>query len=239
MGQHTTDEVYDKVTDVEQKLDINSKTTVTVGHFDTKIKDLKEAIQNGKKKDDEEEKKGWKDILKDMSPIKEFLAIANGTDLFSKLTLLVAAGGAAIGLVVGIVAKIKELTLAYTGRTRTLGVMGRVRTEEQQDRRYFGQNAQGRWGMHPEEDTQPQRPNLPSVEEITRVKDAMGLLNAEVDTYRSKVRGLATPRAMRQMASAAKKLESAAKNHQSVDTLAGSIRELNAEMRQLAGTAAS
>ncbi|MEU1162115.1 hypothetical protein ACIPX0_22730 [Streptomyces sp. NPDC090075] len=238
MGQHSTDEVYDKLADVELKLDSNSKNTVSTSHFDGKIRDLKEAIQNGKKKD-EDEQKSFKDIIKDMSPIKEFLAVANGTDFLGKLALLVTAFGASVALVVGIVSKVKELTLAITGRTRNYGLFGDVIPENQRVRRSFGRAEDGSWGLQPEEQTDVRQPRLPSVEEVGRVKDAIGLLNTEIGTYREKVRGLATPRAMRQMASAAKKLESAAKNHQSVDTLAGSIRELNAEMRVLAGTAGS
>ncbi|WP_369186298.1 hypothetical protein [Streptomyces sp. R08] len=237
MGQHTTNEVYDKLTDVEQKLDNNAKSTVTTAHFDTKVSELKKAIQDGGKKKEEDEKQKWEDLVKDMSPIKEFLAVAKGDDLFSRLILMVTAGTAAVALVAGLAAKVKSLTLAITGRTRTLGVVGSVRPQAQQERRYYGQNAQGRWGMRPEDDAQPQQPNLPSVAQIDAVKQAMAGLNTEVDTYRGKVRGLATPGAMRKMASAAKKLESAARQHQSVDTLATSVRNLNTELRALAGTA--
>ncbi|MFF4748462.1 hypothetical protein ACWD5R_01095 [Streptomyces sp. NPDC002514] len=236
MGKHTTDEVYDKLTDVEQRLDNSSKSALTTSHFDQTISDLKVTIQNGVKKKEEDEKQKWEDIVKEMSPVKEFLAVVKGDDLFTKIILMVTAGTVAIGVITGLVSKVKELTLAFTGRTRTLGIIGSVRPESAQQRRFFGQDPQGRWGMRSEEE-QPQQPNLPSVEEINGVKEAISHLNAEVGTYRTKVRGLATPRAMRQMASAAKKLESAAKKHQSIDTLAGSIRDLNTEMRTLAQTA--
>ncbi|WP_329255871.1 hypothetical protein OG223_31455 [Streptomyces sp. NBC_01478] len=235
MGQHTTDAVYDKLTDVEQKIDENSKSSVTTGHFDQKIADLKTAIQNGGKKEDEPQT--WQDILKDMSPVKEFLAVLKGEDLFAKIILSVTAFIAAVGIVAGIVAKIKELTLSYTGRTRQAGLFGAVIPEDERIRMSFGRAENGKWGLQPEQQTDAQSPRLPSVEQINAVKEAMGHLNTEVGTYRDKVRGLATPSAMRKMASAAKKLESAAKQHQSVDTLATSVRNLNTELRALAGTA--
>ncbi|MEU9151675.1 hypothetical protein AB0D59_14210 [Streptomyces sp. NPDC048417] len=239
MGQHTTDEVYDRLTDVEQKLDDHSKTAVTTAHFDQKISDLKTAIQNGGNKKEEEPQK-WQDIVKDMSPIKEFLAVLKGADLFSQIVLTVTALVAAAGVVTALVSKVKELTLAYTGRTRQYGLFGDAIPQDQRQRRHFGRGESGGWrgwGMQPEEQTDAQQPNLPSVAEINLVKEAMGRLNTEVGTYRDKVRGLATPRAMRQMASAAKQLESAAKKHQSVDTLASSIRGLNTELRTLAQAA--
>ncbi len=99
MGQHTTNEVYDKLTDVEQKLDNNAKSTVTTTHFDTKVSELKKAIQDGGKEKEEDEKQKWEDLVKDMSPIKEFLAVAKGGDLFSRLILMVTAGTAAVALV--------------------------------------------------------------------------------------------------------------------------------------------
>lgn len=80
------------------------------------------------------------------------------------------------------------------------------------------------------------QPNLPPVQTINAVTEAMGNLSSAVDTYRSKVSGLGTPSAMRQMASAAKRLERAAKKHQAVDTLARSIGELKTQMRELAST---
>ncbi|MEU2281203.1 hypothetical protein ABZ614_04375 [Streptomyces sp. NPDC013178] len=237
MGQHTTDEVYDKVTDVEQKLDNHSKSAVTTTHFDTKIKELKEAFEKGAQKKEEEEAKKWQDIAKETSPIKEFLAITKGADLPAKIILGATAVVAAVALIAGLVAKFKEITLAFTGRTRTLGAFGKVRPDEKRKPRYFGRAESGKWGMQPGEDPGAQQPNLPSVDQINAVKQAMGHLNAEIDTYRGKVRGLATPRAMKQMASAAKKLESAAQKHQAIDTLAGSINGLNRELRELAGTA--
>ena len=236
MGQHTTDAVYDKLTDVEQKLDEHSKSSVTVGHFDQKIADLKTAIQNGGKKE-EDEPQTWKDIVKDMSPVKEFLAVLKGDDLLAKIILSVTAFIAAVGVVAGIVAKIKALTLSYTGRTRQVGLFGAVIPEDERVRMSLGRAEDGKWGLQPERQTDAQAPRLPSVEQINAVKEAMGHLNAEVGTYRDKVRGLATPSAMRKMASAAKKLESAAKQHQSVDTLATSVRNLNTELRALAGQA--
>ncbi|MFG2940904.1 hypothetical protein [Streptomyces sp. NPDC048282] len=249
MGKHSTDDVYDKVTDIEQKLDKGqpqqgANTAVTQQYLDKKIASLKTAIENAGKKDDEE-KKRWQDLVKDWEPVKAFLEVLNGKDVVAKIILGLSAAAAAIGAIglkfFDLEAAVKALTLAFTGRERQGIFMGRSRgtaQERQEQRRYFGVGENGLPGLQRPE-PEAQQPNLPSVAEINRVKDAMNLLNAEVGTYREKVRGLATPRAMRQMASAAKKLESAAKNHQSVDTLAGSIRELNAEMRVLAGTAGS
>ncbi len=68
MGQHTTNEVYDKLTDVEQKLDNNAKSTVTTTHFDTKVSELKKAIQDGGKKKEEDEKQKWEDLVRTCLP---------------------------------------------------------------------------------------------------------------------------------------------------------------------------
>ncbi|MFD9316697.1 hypothetical protein ACFWDQ_03115 [Streptomyces sp. NPDC060053] len=236
MGQHTTDEVYDKVTDVESTLDGHSKSTVTITHFDKTIQDLKTAIDKGGK-GEEEEPQSWRDIVKEMSPVKEFLAILKGQDLITKIALTGAAVAAAVGLVAGLLAKAKEISLAFTGRQRMFGSFGALRPEADREPRSFGRGEDGRWGLQAEQQPDARQPNLPSVEQINDVKEAMSHLNSQVGIYRDKVRGLATPRAMKQMASAAKKLESAAKNHQAIDTLASSINGLNREMRELAGTA--
>lgn len=251
MGQHTTDDVYDKVTNIEEKLDKpapqGDAAPVTTGHFNTKVKELKEAIEKGPKK--KEEQKGWKDIVKEWAPVKAFLDVANGADFFGKVLLTltaVGAGIAALGVMLATIGVqfnigeiVKRVTLAWTGRSRNLIVAGRTRTPEERQRQYLGTDEDGRWGMQPENtQAQAQNPNLPSVEQINAVRDAMGRLNTEVDTYRSKVRGLATPRAMNQMASAAKKLESAAKKHQNIDRLRDSLRQLGDEFRAVSNQAA-
>ncbi|MEU5719797.1 hypothetical protein AB0G71_29320 [Streptomyces sp. NPDC020403] len=249
MGSRTTEEVYDKVVVVEGKVDGIAATALTTKHFDEQVKTLKTAIEKGPKK---EEEQTWKDIVKETSPVKEFLAVFKGSDLLAKVLLAAAAATAAAGLLAGLLVKAKQMTIAYTGRTRTMGTFGAVRPQDEINPRYFGRGQQGGWrgwGMQPAEtplaqgegagqgSVQAQRPNLTSATQIDEVKTAMVRLNAEIDTYRGKVRGLATPSAMRQMASAAKKLENAAKKHQTIDTLATSIGALNREMRTLAGTA--
>ncbi|MEU9555069.1 hypothetical protein [Streptomyces fumanus] len=235
MGQRTTDDVYEKVTDVERKVDSHHKTSVTTTYLDAKVKELKKAIEKGAPK--EEKPPTWKDLVKEMSPVKEFLAVTKGGDLISQLILAITALVAAVGIVAGLLASFKKMTLAWTGRERRLGAFGSLRPQDAVQRQYVGRREDGSWGLRPEQPTEAAQPNLPSVQQINEVKQAMGQLNSEIGIYREKVRGLATPRAMRQMASAAKKLESAAKNHQNVSGLASSIGNLNREMRELAATA--
>lgn len=246
MGKHTTDEVYEKITDVEQKLDKNppqgASAPVTEKYLDGKVATLKTSIDNAGKKDDEE-KKTWKDLVKDWEPVKAFLDVLNGKDVVAKIILGLSAAAAVIGAIglkfFDLEAAVKALTLAFTGREQRYIVAGPSRGTEQErqlQQRYFGVGENGLPGLQRPE-PEAQQPNLPSVAQINAVKEAMGHLNTEVGTYRDKVRGLATPSAMRKMASAAKKLESAAKQHQSVDTLATSVHNLNAELRVLAGTA--
>jgi hypothetical protein len=246
VGQHTTDDVYDKVVDVEVALDTHHKSALTTKHFDSKAKDLEEAIKKGPEK--KEEPQTWKDLVKEISPVKEFLAVTKGGDIIAKFILSATAIAAGVGIIIGLAASIKKLTLAWTGRERQGFVFGAERPEGERQRKYFGRLPDGqtrangkprRWGMKPEEvaaGTGTAQP-VASEERITAVTDAMRELNSQIGTYRDKVRGLATPRAMRQMASAAKKLESAAKNHQNVSGLASSIGNLNREMRELAATA--
>ncbi|MFJ4711235.1 hypothetical protein [Streptomyces sp. NPDC088785] len=237
MANHTTNDVYAQLVDLDKKLDSSSKSAVTTAHFDTQIKEVKTAVEKiGKKKEDETQ--NWKDILKETSPVKEFLAVFKGGDFIAQTMLVATAITAAVTLVVGLLAKLKEFQHTVTGRTRQLGLFGSVRPEAQRVRAHLGRDESGAWGMQPEQAADAAQPNLPSVSQINDVKEAMGHLSTAVDLYRGKVRGLATPRAMRQMASAAKKLESAAKKHQSIDTLTGSIRELNREMGTLATRAA-
>ncbi|CAM5728580.1 putative protein OS=Streptomyces fumanus OX=67302 GN=GCM10018772_44570 PE=4 SV=1 [Streptomyces fumanus] len=234
--------------DAETALDTHHKSALTTKHFDSKVKDLAEAIKKGPEK--KEEPQTWKDLVEGMSPVKEFLDVAKGGDIIAKFLLVATAVTAGVGIMVGLAASIKKLTLAWTGRERQGFVFGAQRPEEERQRQYYGRLPDGqtrangkpkRWGLKPEEaaaGTGAAQPvALPSEERITAVTDAMRELNSQIGTYRDKVRGLATPRAMRQMASAAKKLESAAKNHQNVSGLASSIGNLNREMRELAATA--
>jgi hypothetical protein len=258
VAQRTIDDIYEKVVTIKDELDEpapqGDAAPVKTGHFNTKVKELKKAIEDGptkKKQEGEEEKKekGWWDLVKEWAPVKAFLEVGNGTDFFAKAILMLTAIGAGITALGALLATIgiqfnlgelvKRITLAITGRSRKRFVAGERYTPEQRqaNRRYLGSGPTGFGWQREENTTQAQDPNLPSVEQINAVRDAMGRLNAEVGTYRNKVRGLATPRAMRQMASAAKKLESAAKNHQNVSGLAGSIGNLNREMRELAATA--
>ncbi|CAL9484100.1 hypothetical protein SUDANB145_03083 [Streptomyces sp. enrichment culture] len=251
MEQHTTDEVYEKVVDVEGKLDAHHKSSVTTSHFNTKVKDLEEAIKKGPEKEDPQ---NWKDLVKEMSPVKEFIAATKGGDMISTFILTATAVAAGVGIIVGLAAAFKKLTLAWTGRERQAFAFGAPRPDSDRQRQYIGRLPDGqvrangrprRWGLRPEDaatanvtaGAAAQPVALPSEERITAATDAMRELNSQIGIYRDKVRGLATPRAMRQMASAAKKLESAAKNHQNVSGLAGSIGNLNREMRELAATA--
>ncbi|KUN85302.1 hypothetical protein AQJ66_14200 [Streptomyces bungoensis] len=197
-------------------------------------------------------------IKETLQVFKQFKDAMSGGDLVSKVVLFAGAVSGAVALV-GVVKKliagwwtsVKNIMLTFTGRKRERlipGIGGATYTDEErkQKRKYYGRK-NGQWGWHQEESEngeQPegggaegensQRPNLPSVEEITRVKDAMAGLNTEMDTYRGKVRGIATPRAMKQMASAAKKLESAAKKARNIDNLSESIGRLETAFRGLA-----
>ncbi|MFJ3339540.1 hypothetical protein [Streptomyces sp. NPDC086766] len=51
MENHTTNEVYDRLEEVKKQLEKNTGQEVTTEHFDTKIKELKMAIESGGKKE--------------------------------------------------------------------------------------------------------------------------------------------------------------------------------------------
>ncbi|MFI7503215.1 hypothetical protein ACIBVL_33025 [Streptomyces sp. NPDC049687] len=64
-----------------------------------------------------------------MSPGKEFLEVAKAGDFLGKFHLGAAASGAAVGLISGLLTKFKEISLAITGRQRTLGSFWALRTQ--------------------------------------------------------------------------------------------------------------
>ncbi|MFI9807619.1 hypothetical protein ACIHEJ_25200 [Streptomyces sp. NPDC052301] len=157
MGQHTTDEVYDRLTEVKQQLEKN----VTTAHFDDKMAELKTAIEKGGKGAEEKKKEAPKtiwDIIKSLPLVKQALDLFqqlkdlfNGANLIGQMALIgtVATGALAfyrkiretitgtIGKIKGILATLKNATLKVTGRF--LG-----------ERKYFGRNDQGKFRLRPE-----------------------------------------------------------------------------------------
>ncbi|MFJ9246044.1 hypothetical protein [Streptomyces sp. NPDC101776] len=164
MGKHTTDEVYDRLAEVKQRLEENSRSDVTTGHFDSKIADLKAAIEKGTNSSGSAEKKedknpsGW-ELLKEQPLVSEILAffkqivaVFQGKDLLSQIILAVGVVGAAVALVgkvrtliTGFVEKIKGALTAL--KNLMLNVTGRLPGG---DRRYIGRDDNGRLGLRPE-----------------------------------------------------------------------------------------
>lgn len=156
MGQHTTDEVYDRLAEVKQQLE----KTVTTAHFDAKVAELKTAIEQGGKKPEEkkDEPKSIMDIIKGLPLVKQALDLfqqlmsalhsANPIAQLAAISALV--GGALafyrtfrdkitglIAKVKGILAAFKEATLKFTGRF--LG-----------SRQFIGRNDEGKIRLRPE-----------------------------------------------------------------------------------------
>ncbi|WP_217549138.1 hypothetical protein [Streptomyces sp. GbtcB6] len=157
MGKHTTDEVYDRLAEVKQQLENNSRSEVTTGHFDSKIADLKAAIEKGGKTAEEKNPSGL-DLIKEMPLVKEALAlfkqvmdVFHGKDLVAQIVLGAGVVTGAVALlgkvrtlitglfdkVKGVLAAIKNLTLDITGRFPN-------------GRRYIGRDDDGRLGLRPE-----------------------------------------------------------------------------------------
>ena len=220
MGQHTTDEVYDKLADVEETIDANAKSTVTTTNFDAKIKDLKAAIESGGKK--EEEPQGWKDLAKEMSPIKDILAVANGSDFLSKAILTFGAITATVAAVTAIIASVKGLMEKF--KSLSLTVSGRLTG----NRQYIGRDADGHLGIQPENPQQSVRQlqraanqqlrqrrqqsgasGLPSSAEANSLGQAIGRINNGITTLDGLKSKLPTAAKMKRTATAANKLSDA------------------------------
>ena len=164
MGKHTTDEVYDRLAEVKQRLEENSKSDVTTGHFDSKISDLKAAIEKvgnavrASEKKEEKNKSGW-ELIKEQPLVADVLAIFKqimdvfqGKDLLAKIILAIGVVGASVALVgkvraliTGFIEKIKG-ALA-TLKNLMLNVTGKLSGG---DRRYLGRDDNGRLGLRPE-----------------------------------------------------------------------------------------
>jgi hypothetical protein len=248
VGQRTTEDVYEKVVDVEGALADHHKSAVTKAHFDVKIKGLEDSIKKLPTKQDDPQ--NWRDLVKEMSPVKEFIAATKGGDLISTFILAGAAVVAAVGIVAGAAAAFKKAALAYSGRERTRFLWGDERPENERQRQYIGRLPDGQVKPNgkPKSGAGSQSRRLPPplppsqspspqklVSPPPRTRCAISIPRSAPTATRSV--DSPPPRAMRQMASAAKKLESAAKNHQNVSGLASSIGNLNREMRELAATA--
>ncbi|OIK25870.1 hypothetical protein [Streptomyces malaysiense] len=167
MGKHTTDEVYDRLEEVKKELDKNTQQEVTTAHFNSKIVELKAAIEKGGKgqeKKKEKDKSEW-DIIKEKLLIddaiklfKQFTDIANGTNIVAQVVAFGTVVGGAVALfgkfrtlitgsidkVKAVLASIKNLTLKITGRFRG-------------ERQYFGRDREGNWGLQPERSSQDRR----------------------------------------------------------------------------------
>ncbi|MGM9333511.1 hypothetical protein [Streptomyces murinus] len=156
MGQHTTDEVYDRLAEVKQQLE----KTVTSAHFDAKVAELKAAIEQGGKKPEEkkDEPKSIMDIIKGLPLIKQaldlfqqFMGAIHSTNPVAQLAAIGALVGGALAFyrvvrdkITGIITKIngvlaafKEATLKFTGRF-------------QRNRQFFGRDDNGKFRLRPE-----------------------------------------------------------------------------------------
>ncbi|MEV6839786.1 hypothetical protein AB0N17_35710 [Streptomyces sp. NPDC051133] len=159
MGQHTTDEVYDRLTEVKKQVDENAQQEVTKALFESKIAELKTAIEKGGKKEEkkEEPKTGW-DLLKETEPVKTLLGmikaftdIAKGGDILAKVLLFTTAVGTAIAfygkvrtMITGMLGKIKSFLATF--KEWTLRATGRLTGQRQ----YYGRDDNGHFGLRPE-----------------------------------------------------------------------------------------
>ncbi|MFJ8821639.1 hypothetical protein ACIREE_07635 [Streptomyces sp. NPDC102467] len=159
MGQHTTDDVYGQLKEVQEQLDKNAAQAVIKPHFDSKIAELKTAIEKAGKKEKEDEKKSGWDVIKEQEPIKSLLGvikgfteIAKGEGILAKVVMgLIAVSGAVAvfgkvrTMVTDMIARIKGALNTF--KNFTLAATSRLRGERQ----YLGRDDTGRFGLRPEQ----------------------------------------------------------------------------------------
>ncbi|WP_328670522.1 hypothetical protein [Streptomyces sp. NBC_00328] len=211
MTQHTTEDVYEKLTSLEKSVDIipreGGSKAVTSAELDRKIASLKKAIEEGPK----DKPTDLIGAISELPVLKEVIGIfkANGPAAILILSIVgLKAGLATIGV------KFLDLQKAFQAFIRSRARGREVTT-----------NDRGRITLATPE--QPQSPNpLPSVDNVNAVKDAIHDLNQVVRTYSTRARNLPSPRSMRQLASAAGQLTRAAEQHARVDQLAQAAHTL-------------
>lgn len=218
MPKHTTDEIYDKLTELEGSLNsqktAGSSPAVTTGELNQKVTDLKNAISEGPK----DKATDLKGALSELPVLKETLAILKGGSGLAYIVLGVVAAKAALstlGIKLFDIQKgVQALSRkAFEGKEITTTEGGRITR------------------AIPEEPQQP-RP-LPSVTQVNEVKEAIRKLNAEVHTYSSRARQLPSSRNMKQLASAAERLDRVARAHGNVSQLASATNTLEQRFRSL------
>ncbi|MEV0746216.1 hypothetical protein AB0I75_13540 [Streptomyces sp. NPDC050273] len=213
MTDRTNDAIYDKVESVGS--DVKSlKTyvteghpskTVTTTHFDTKVGELKKAIEGGPKTNP----KSFKDSL------IEFFGAKSLVDSFkeSGLAQLVLATGATVALLSTLGIKLLDTEKAVKALTR--GLTGG---------REFSTNDRGRIQLAVPQDPAGTAPgttpvnNLPQVAQLNAAKEAAERLDTAVRSLNTGTRNLMSPRLMNQSSTAA-------------DRLAGSLSSLTSRVR--------
>ncbi|GAX52991.1 hypothetical protein [Streptomyces olivochromogenes] len=211
MAQHTTEDVYEKLTSLEKTVDtlpkgVGSKA-VTSAELDQKITSLKKAIEEGPK----DKPTDLKGAISELPVLKEIIGIFKANSTAATLILAIV-GFKALFATIGV--KFLDLQKVFQAFIRSHAAGREVTT-----------NDRGRITLATPE--QPQSPNpLPSVDNVNAVKDAIHDLNQVVHTYSTQARNLPSPRSMRQLASAAGRLTRAAEQHAQVDQLAQSAHTL-------------
>ncbi|MFF2127259.1 hypothetical protein ACFVW1_18005 [Streptomyces olivochromogenes] len=211
MAQHTTEDVYEKLTSLEKSVDTlpkeGSSKAVTSAELDKKIASLKKAIEEGPK----DKPTDLIGAISELPVLKEVIGIFK-------------ANGAAAILILTIVS-FKALLATFGVKFLDLQKAFQAITRSWSGGKEFTTNDRGRITLATPE--QPQSPNpLPSVDNVNAVKDAIHDLNQVVHTYSTQARNLPSPRSMRQLASAAGRLTRAAEQHAQVDQLAQAAHTL-------------
>ncbi|MFE0384419.1 hypothetical protein ACFW1F_10090 [Streptomyces bungoensis] len=233
MGQHTTDEVYDRLTEVKQQLE----KSVTTTHFDDKIAELKTAIEKGGKKSEEkkgEPKSAW-DIIKEKPIIKQTLELFqqlkdafHNADPTAQIAMAVGVIGGAVALygkvralITGTLTKIKSFLTAF--KNVTLKATGRFLGE----RKFFGRDDDGKFRLRPERTAGERRQalresrrrfrqagrgggsGLPGTGDARDLGQALGRVNSQVEAFDRLKSKLPSAAKMKRTASAADKLSGA------------------------------
>lgn len=217
MGKHTTDEIYDKLSDLEFSVKPSrsngNSSPVTDRELSQQITGLKKAIADGP----QDKKTDFKGALQELPVLKEILAVlkAGGGPAYIVLGIVaIKAGLSAIGI------KLFDIQKATQALSRKLSNGKEVTTNEN-----------GRITRAVPE--QPQGMRLPSLEQVNDVTEAIKNLNGEIHTYSSRARELPSSRELKRLADSAGRLTAAAGKHADVGHLASATHTLTERFQEL------